>query len=684
MVQRLPWYSTCPHQPPWCGGVVARVTDEMATRMVRATIGGEDAWYSRDYLQELATLGSEDALAALDPEYAASKKAYEDENAAQRAARQLAQVAARRTALNSPPPGFNVAPMSAGAIDGGFLEPIMEHLNDFVLSCALTLVCREWCSAVHTWRQSVTELRLLKHVNEQRLGDAGVAALTRYCPQLSQLAVWIGGTHKGFEDSPSHQLTMRGVESMASLHNLRSLTLVSTEGLLSAPQAVGAMHALGSHKKLERISLPMLEHGALLAFATAAAETNTTDGMVSSLRHVQVGTIGKTLSPDVVEDRNTVVALANIPALRSIDLVCGANLNTNDMRFLATSLTRTLTLLRIRVLGVRKVVESLWSPTEVLSLLAEHCPLLVHIKLESRGGNHLSAIRIHEDVPYQLPPATAETWHQHIPDDASSFYGDLKRVACKFPTAAAIEAETLQIANALVKLSSLAFLQHLELPGLQQYRKLTTFMPDSPDMDLEQDFLEEMPQRAQFPALQHLDVSDWDCVDTLSMIRLLQAAPRLRTVAARNCNGIAADLVRGLMGFYDPEGAAVAEGEEQGAVPWPRCCKPAGLRILDATGWSHDAEEILEGAGADAELPPYLYRDLPESCDPYSWLPYLERWVRNPSPDDLDFVFRKTVRISACMCDSCSAFRHETPSTAFPDWPCVYMHGDALSFTGDF
>ena len=379
------WLSDHIHDPPYPEYPPADAP------MITAVIDGEEGFYNHAHLFSLAFDGNADARAAIDPPWAAKRKAAADAVAAAETAERLALMAARRAELNPPPPGCDITPMAWGATDQGTLAPLMDHVNDFFLSATHAFVCEAWCAAVLAWRNSATKLFLLRNVRERRIGDPGIVALVRDCPQMSKLALFIGEASWSGLSVQKHPLTMVGVGQIAALPKLTSLTLAATGGhdvftmLLNTPQAVTALRALGAHTKLETLSLPWTSGNALKALAEAAAAQQS-----CSLRNLRVG-IGIT--------REAVVALAQVPSLRSIDLTIGAGvasvpneayLRTDDVLRLATSLTQ-LKVFRLEVDNHLHPEAGSWEPTTVLKHLAANCPQLVHIKLFSpihRWGSH--------------------------------------------------------------------------------------------------------------------------------------------------------------------------------------------------------------------------------------------------------------------------------------------------------
>ena len=141
------------------------------------------------------------------------------------------------------------------------------------------------------------------------------------------------------------------------------------------------------------------------------------------------------------------------------------------------------------------------------------------------------------------------------------------------------------IRDCLRDLSTLAHLQHLEIPKLQQYH-----LPRSPAQGSMPDSegLYAVQQAPRFPSLQHLDVSGWDCVCPESLWALLAAGPHLRTVAARGCDSILPVFIQGLEGIGPLEHQLPEDA-------WPRNTKPAGLRVLGAAAVNKLRQEARNG-----------------------------------------------------------------------------------------
>lgn len=242
----------------------------------------------------------------------------------------------------------------------------------------------------------------------------------------------------------------------------------------------------------------------------------------------------------------------------------------------------------------------------------------------------------------------------------------------RYPTLAEINAEVDEIAICLAELSEgCPRLQHLELPALQSYRSTYSFTPDS----------QALAQAATatdrtwtFPALQHLDVSAWDCVDSESLGQFLQFTPTLRTVVARDCALYGAEIM--VMIALEPQFAHVR----------------AQLVMLDVTAChlrDDDDPTLMERLAAHSalltsaipqyeqpavEIPSCLYRQLrPNDWDRVCQLKSEEA----PTPSG-----RRFLPSHCCVCDSCSALRApEEFSPPGHSGPC-YVHENGFRLGG--
>jgi len=87
----------------------------MAEPIVKGCLDGAEGWYAPDYLTQVAAQGSQDAMALLDPAFAAAREASRTALAATLAAKRLQQITEHRTDLNPWPGG--IAPMAPAAVD---------------------------------------------------------------------------------------------------------------------------------------------------------------------------------------------------------------------------------------------------------------------------------------------------------------------------------------------------------------------------------------------------------------------------------------------------------------------------------------------------------------------------------------------------------------------------------------
>lgn len=368
------------------------------------------------------------------------------------------------------------AVMPWGATSLGCLEPLFAHLNDYELSGTLARVCSTWRAAASIWRAVTTEQQTFGdrrftqlHPNAvrpmpisvgqmlgssitsaARLGDAGLAALVRDCPNLEKLAVSIGLTRKGPARDP---LTPGGLQRLTALTHLRYLHVGSSrpyiraqyfpkelfegsgghlteedrqrmrtdpgDALEGAPAAEALRAIVSGCASLETLILPDTDSAALCALAAAPS---------GSLRHLRVG-LG---ACDAAIDALAGCALQ----LSSLELSCVASTSSEAWGRLVRS-KPNVSLLRIEVvpLGRAGGWQSFtgkgdcpmphWRPLELLHTIAAHCAGLVLLGVRTgerwaRWANGLEESDARDRdrrgepalPPPPLPPTSDATWHQ--------------------------------------------------------------------------------------------------------------------------------------------------------------------------------------------------------------------------------------------------------------------------------
>ena len=607
------------------GYVPCHILQAVKNGMLHVTIDGVEQNMTPELLIDLAyRKGNEDARAILEPDFAAHRQQTKAEHEKSIVDGRRRQFEERRAALNPAPPGADIAPQALGVTDPGCLDPFMHYQNDIMRSCSLAMVCCSWRDAVCSWRSAVTEVALhTGRMNENRIGDIGIAALVRDCPRLSHLALWYGNVKK---HPGSLEFTLRGFEHIMGFVNLRSLMLYdafeeASKLFVESEVATicAALRTLGAQLETLRLPARFATDEVLPALTEAAASAN-------RLRHLHFAT-------GISESSSVLDAIANIPSLKSLSLwyLPISHLRTEQVESFAVGRPH-LALLRFHV-GGSVASDTTWDPIEALSILARNCPDLVNIKLTRESWEFRRYSEHPGAVPFDLPPPTAATWHQHIEKCSENEHIPLRHMASIFPTEAEVESEVARIELSLRLLGqSCPRLQHLELQFMQLYHCTHTFMPASR-------YLEDT-EEWQFPSLQYLDVSGWDCINGDALMGLLLiAAPMLKIMVVRN----------GMIDYED-----IRDLIEE---PIPT---PDEFVMLDITGCDacrdRDAvAKIMDGTQAGTIFPGYLFRE-------NHWI-HVQFRVQNPPLEQLRLARQslagtaKKMLAGLCMCDSCSELR---------------------------
>ena len=516
----------------------------MAEPMAQGCLDGEEGWYAL-YLRQMAAQGSQDAMALLDPAFAAAREASRAALAATLAAKRLQQIAEHRTDLNPWPGG--IAPMAPAAVDFQVLQPLLDHMNALLKTGACARVCRSWCGAVVTWRRA---MRRIVHAGTDKrdysLTDAGLRALVRECPLVEAFSLWIDGD----------LISSAGLEAFGGLDRLRHLHLMSFGARL---RDVSALKAIGDGcPHLEYLHLPLTSGAALQELLRPAQR----------LQQLFVSLWDA--------DADTISALARCTTLRALGVSFAHGSFTFDtvaLRTLAEGLT-ALELLRLDLDCSTVEVTPEKDLVALVEALAMHAPQLQHLAL--RKDQRRSSVEHH-----QLPPPTDETWHQHIHWDQKRdadrcSYNEECAMALRFPTQQAVADEMRAIDAALTALGKgCPLLEHLELPGgLSVYSPRWSYHPEPEPL-----FVSAAAAELSFPKLRHFGVGNWgagDGIVALGTIEALgEAAPELRTLALGNS-----------FRMVHTPGPIDALHEALNACPQ--------LLMLDVTGWQLNVAEAMD------------------------------------------------------------------------------------------
>ena len=218
--------------------------------MVKGCLDGEEGWYAPEYLRQMAAQGSQDAMALLDPAFAAAREASRTALVAIYAVKRLQRIAEHRIDLNPWPGG--IAPMAPAALELQVLQPLLDHMNALLKTGACARVCRSWCGAVVAWRRAMRRIGLdSTDKHGHCLTDASLRALVRECPLVESFSLWID----------NDLISSAGLEAFGGLAHLRHLHLVSFGACLRDVSTLKAIGAGCPH--LEYAHLPLTTGAAL-------------------------------------------------------------------------------------------------------------------------------------------------------------------------------------------------------------------------------------------------------------------------------------------------------------------------------------------------------------------------------------------------------------------------------------
>ena len=523
--------------------------------MIKGCLDGEEGWYAPAYLRQMAAQGSQDAMALLDPAFAAAREASRTALVAIYAVKRLQRIAEHRIDLNPWPGG--IAPMAPAALELQVLQPLLDHMNALLKTGACARVCRSWCGAVVAWRRAMRRIGLdSTDKHGHCLTDASLRALVRECPLVEAFSLCVQSMRRGVQSM--RLISSAGLEALGGLGHLRHLHLISFGTELT--QARGALKAIGAGcPHLEYVHLPLTTGAALQELLRPAQQR---------LQQLFVQLLDA--------DADTISALARCTTLRALGVSLADGRFTFDtvaLRTLAEGLT-ALELLRLNLNCSSVEVTPEKDLVALVEALAMHAPRLQHLALWTEVPR--SSVEYH-----QLPPPTDETWHQHIHWDQQRdanrhSYNEECAMALRFPTQQAVADEMHAIDAALTALGKgCPLLEHLELPGgLSVYRPRWSYHPDAEPL-----FVSAAAAELSFPKLRHFGVGSVGAgqgIVALGTIQALgEAAPELRTLALGNC-----------FRMVDTPDPIDALNEALNACP--------RLLMLDVTNWPLDVTEAMD------------------------------------------------------------------------------------------